>query len=79
MAEMKVKIYKEEFKAQDGNIIRGIRFMLAPKCSKFISISGETEMLLEAMNPDVYHWFKNTNPGYCATLVETLPETKGEI
>lgn len=77
--KMKIKIFKECFKFEDGNLCQGIRFMLAPKCSKFISINKETEMLLEAMNPDVYQWYKNSPIGADATLVETLPETKGDI
>lgn len=79
MGKMKVKIMKEVFTFEDGQKCEGVRVMLAPKCSKFIAIRGETEQLLEAINPDVYHWFKNVSPGYAATLVETLPETKGDI
>lgn len=79
MAKMKVMIIKEEMHFENGDNIKGIRVMLAPKCSKFITIRGETEMLLEAMNPDVYQWYKNVNPGTQATLVETLPETKGSL
>lgn len=79
MGKMKIKIMKEELHFENGDKMSGIRVMLAPKCSKFIAIRGETEQLLEAINPDVYQWFKNVNPGYTATLVQTLPETEGEL
>lgn len=74
MAQMKVKILKEKLRFENGDELSGIRVMLAPKCSKFITIRGETEMLLESINPDVFQWFKNSPEGTCATLVETLPE-----
>ena len=79
MAKMKVMISKEVFCFENGDKVQGIRMMLAPKCSKFLSINGETEMLLEAMNPDVYQWYKNAPTGATATLVETLPEPKGSL
>lgn len=74
MSTMKIKIVKEQLRFENGDQLQGIRVMLAPKCSKFIAIRGETAALLEAINPDVYHWFMNSPEGTIATLVETLPE-----
>lgn len=79
MAQMKVKIVKEILSFENGDKMEGIRVILAPKCSKFIAVRGETAQLLEAINPDVYQWFKNVNPGYEAVLVQQLPETNGSL
>ena len=76
---MKVKIVKEVFKFDDGNLCQGVRFILAPKVSKFISIGNESMQLLEFMNPNVYHWFKGAPVGAEATLVEYYPTPKGDI
>lgn len=65
-----VKIVKEEFKAPDGNLIRGVRVIIAPKVSKFISINKETEELLEFMNPNFEHWYQGAPNGNEIVLFE---------
>ena len=66
----RIKVVKEEFKAPDGNLIRGVRIIIAPKVSKFVSINKETEELLEFMNPNFEHWYNNGPNGQEMILFE---------
>ena len=66
----RIKVVKEEFKAPDGNLIRGVRVIIAPKVSKFVSINKETEELLEFMNPNFEHWYSKASNGQEIVLFE---------
>lgn len=66
----RIKVVKEEFKAPDGNLIRGVRVIIAPKVSKFVSINKETEELLEFMNPNFEHWYHDAPNGLEMILFE---------
>lgn len=59
----RIKVVKEVLRFEDGKQVNGVRVILAPKISKFISLNGENAELLQAINPNFAHWYMTAGEG----------------
>lgn len=78
---VQIKLVKETYKMDDGNLISGVRVVLAPMISKFIGLSGQKSDLLEEIRPNLNQWFKNSPDGSVLLLQEQVSGSSkiGEI
>lgn len=75
MQPIQVKIIKETYKMDDGNLISGVRVVLAPMISKFIGLSGQKQDLLEEIRPNLNQWFKNVPDGTSLLLSQSTSDS----
>lgn len=65
---VQIKLVKETYKMDDGNLISGVRVVLAPMISKFIGLTGQKQDLLEEIRPNLNQWFRNAPDGSSIVL-----------
>ena len=61
MNQITIKLIKQTFKMDDGNLISGVQVVIAPMVYKFISLNKQKLDLLSEIRPDFYQWFVNSS------------------
>lgn len=61
MNQITIKVIKQTFKMDDGNLISGVQVVIAPMVYKFISLNQQKLDLLSEIRPDFYQWFVNSS------------------
>lgn len=70
MNQITIKLIKQTFKMDDGNLISGVQVVIAPMVYKFISLNKQKLDLLSEIRPDFYQWFVNSSDNSELILVE---------
>lgn len=70
MHPIQIKLVKQTYKMDDGNLISGVQIVVAPMIYKFISLTNQKLSLLEEIRPDFYQWFINSPDGTSIVLEE---------
>lgn len=63
MNNISIKLIKQTYKMDDGNLISGVQVVIAPMIFKFISLNKQKLDLLSEIRPDFYQWFINVPDG----------------
>lgn len=80
-----IKLVKQTYKMDDGNLISGVQVIVAPMIYKFISLNNQKLSLLEEIRPSFYQWFINAPDGTSMDLTEAqssrpvLPDNYHEL
>lgn len=72
MNYVSIKLIKQTYKMDDGNLISGVQVVLAPMIYKFISLNKQKLDLLEEIRPDFYQWFYNSPDNSVMVLQEHM-------
>lgn len=63
MNNISIKLIKQTYKMDDGNLISGVQVIIAPMVFKFVSLNKQKLDLLSEIRPDFYQWFINVPDG----------------
>lgn len=72
MNNISVKLIKQTYKMDDGNLISGVQVVIAPMIFKFVSLNKQKLDLLSEIRPDFYQWFINVPDGQEVILSQSV-------
>lgn len=79
MNPIQIKLTKQTYKMDDGNLISGVQVSIAPMIYKFISLNNQKLDLLSEIRPDFYQWFINTTDNSSIILSESVDSDRPSI
>lgn len=61
--QIDIKLIKQTYTLDDGNLCTGVQVIVAPMVYKFISLNNQKLSLLSEIRPKFYQWFMNSPDG----------------